>query len=88
MTVRNLFNIFFCGGDCAEDIQTHLREALENIPGNSVPSADTLLRGKKVRTNSWTCSDMDANTVYLNKITYMHVYKIVIYYQTCEITAS
>jgi hypothetical protein len=38
-------DIFLCGGECAEDIQEHLRTTLENISGNEVPSADTLLRG-------------------------------------------
>jgi hypothetical protein len=42
--VRSWFNIFFCGGDVAEDIQEHLRQTLEAIPQNKVPSADTLLR--------------------------------------------
>ncbi|MDR1865299.1 MAG: hypothetical protein LBR08_06980 [Bacteroidales bacterium] len=41
---RAWFNIFFCGGDCAEDIARHLRPTLENIPENKVPSPDTLLR--------------------------------------------
>ena len=40
-------NIFLCGGDCAEDIQVHLRNTLKNIPNSKVPSADTLLRGIK-----------------------------------------
>jgi len=44
---RSIFDIFLCGGDCMEDIQTHLRPTLENIPNNKVPSADTLLRGIK-----------------------------------------
>jgi len=38
--IKNLVNIFYSGGDCAEDIQTHLGEHLKSIPGNSVPSAD------------------------------------------------
>jgi hypothetical protein len=45
--IRNIFHIFFCGGGCMEDITAHLRSALEEIPGNKVPSADTLLRGIK-----------------------------------------
>ena len=44
---RNIFNIFYCGGDCMEDIQVHLRPTLTNIPNNKVSSADTLLRGIK-----------------------------------------
>lgn len=45
--LKNYNNIFLSGGDCAEDIQTHLGEYLKSIPGNAVPSADTLLRGVK-----------------------------------------
>ena len=40
-------NVFFCGGECAEDIQVHLRDTLQQIPGNNVPSADTMLKGLK-----------------------------------------
>jgi hypothetical protein len=40
----NFFNLFPCGGECAEDIRTHLRPAPEQIPGNKVAGADTLLR--------------------------------------------
>ena len=45
--IINQFNIFYSGGDCAEDIQTHLGKHLKSIPGNHVPSADTILRGIK-----------------------------------------
>jgi len=45
--IKNLVNIFYSGGDCAEDIQTHLGEHLKSIPGNSIPSADTILRAIK-----------------------------------------
>jgi hypothetical protein len=44
---RTWFSIFFCGGDVAEDVHTHLRSTLEGIPRNRVPSPDTLLRGIK-----------------------------------------
>lgn len=45
--IRNYANIIFSGGNCAEDIQTHLGDHLKAIPGNNVPSADTMLRGVK-----------------------------------------
>lgn len=45
--IRNYSNVFYCGGDCAEDIQAHLGNHLKSIPDNQVPSADTLLRGVK-----------------------------------------
>ncbi|GHT53396.1 hypothetical protein AGMMS49982_16260 [Bacteroidia bacterium] len=41
---RNFFNLMLSGGECAEDIQQHFRPTLEQIPGNEVASADTLLR--------------------------------------------
>jgi hypothetical protein len=47
--VRTWFNIFFCGGDVAEDIQEHLRQTLEAIPQNKVPSTDTLLLSRYYR---------------------------------------
>ena len=37
-------NVFFCGGECAEDIQVHLRDTLKQISGNAVPGPDTMLR--------------------------------------------
>ncbi len=42
--IKNLSNVFCCGGDCAEDIQTHVGNDLKSIPGNVVSSADTVLR--------------------------------------------
>jgi len=45
--IKNFVNVFYSGGSCAEDIQTHLGKHLKSIPGNSVPSADTILRGIK-----------------------------------------
>jgi hypothetical protein len=44
---RNWTNLFLCGGECAEDIQVHLRPTWAQIPDNKPPSADTLLRGNK-----------------------------------------
>ena len=41
---RTWFEVFFCGGEVAEDVQKHLRCTLENIPDNKVASPDTLLR--------------------------------------------
>src|SRR5665811_936056 len=42
--IKNLSNVFYCGGDCAEDIQAHVGNDLKLIPGNVVSSADTVLR--------------------------------------------
>jgi len=43
--IRNMSNIFLSGGDHIEDINTFLKEHLQMIPGNKVPSPDTILRG-------------------------------------------
>ena len=58
--VRNLSNVFLSGGDVIEDINTHLREHLQSIPDNNVPSADTVLRGIKELATE--------NTIYTSEV--------------------
>lgn len=41
----NLWSIFFCGGDCAEDLQEHLKPHFERVPYLKPSSPDALLRG-------------------------------------------
>ena len=41
---KNLSHVFYCGGSCAEDIQSNVGNDLKLIPGNVVSSADTVLR--------------------------------------------
>jgi len=72
---RNLANVFFSGGDVIEDINTHLGEHLKMIPGNNVPSPDTVLRGIKELSTSNTSFksksgiDYDFNiNIKLNKL--------------------
>ena len=43
--IRNLSNVFLSGGDCIEDISSHLKDHLKVIPNNQAPSPDTILRG-------------------------------------------
>ena len=62
--IQNLMNVFFCGGDCAEDIQSHLGKDLKSIPGNHVPSADTLLRGIKELSTENTSFESVSNNKY------------------------
>jgi len=45
--IRSYLLLVLCGGECAEDINTHLRKELEQVKGFSVCSADTLLRMQK-----------------------------------------
>ena len=59
---RNLTNVFLSGGDAIEDISTHFGEHLKNIPGNNVPSADTVLRSLKELTTENTVYTSDSNS--------------------------
>jgi len=45
--IRSYLLLVLCGGECSEDINTHLRKELEQVKGFSVCSADTLLRMQK-----------------------------------------
>lgn len=61
---RNLSNIFLSGGDVIEDINTHFGEHLKSIPGNNVPSADTVLRALKELTTENTIYTSDSGISY------------------------
>lgn len=39
-----LLSVYFCGGDCIEDIQTNLRPHFKNNPFIKLPSSDTVLK--------------------------------------------
>ena len=61
---RNLTNVFLSGGDAIEDISTHFGEHLKSIPGNNVPSADTVLRSFKELTTENTVYTSDSDLSY------------------------
>jgi len=61
---RNLTNVFLSGGDAIEDINSHFREYLKSIPGNNVPSADTVLRSFKELTTENTIYTSDSGLSY------------------------
>jgi len=61
---RNLTNVFLSGGDAIEDINSHFREHLKSIPGNNVPSADTVLRAFKELTTENTIYTSDSGLSY------------------------
>ena len=46
---RNFFNLFFSGGECAEDLQQHFRPTLEQIPNNKVANVILLRETKSLR---------------------------------------
>ena len=41
---NSLLSVYFCGGDCIEDLQTHLRPHFKANPFVDLPSSDTVLR--------------------------------------------
>lgn len=64
---RAWFDIFFCVGEVAEDIQKYLRPTLENIPFNRVPSADTLHRVlKELATENTTITSVSDKEYQFN----------------------
>lgn len=40
----SILAIYLCGGDCVEDLQTHLKSHFKNNPFVKIPSPDTVLR--------------------------------------------
>ncbi len=66
--ILNLWSIFFCGGDCAEDINEHLKEYLESVPDTKVANADTILGVlKKLKTNNEQVISSTGNAYKINK---------------------
>lgn len=61
---RNLTNVFLSGGNVIEDISTHLGGHLKEIPDNSVPSPDTVLRGFTELTTPNTVYTSDSGISY------------------------
>jgi len=62
--IKNLTNVYLSGGDCVEDIGDHLGEHLKTIPGNNVPSPDTVLRGIKELSTKNTVYTSDRSISY------------------------
>jgi hypothetical protein len=42
--ISSLLSIYMCGGDCIEDLQTHLKDHFINNPFVNIPSPDTVLK--------------------------------------------
>jgi len=45
--ICSILSIYLCGGDCIEDIQTHLKAHFQKNPFINMPSSDTVLRRLK-----------------------------------------
>jgi hypothetical protein len=66
--ILNLWSVFFCGGDCAEDVNEHLKEYLLNIPNSKVADADTILRVlKTLKTDKEKVESSSGNIYEINK---------------------
>lgn len=66
--VLNLWSVFLCGGDCAEDINEHLKEFLESVPNNKVANADTILGVlKSLKTDNEQVVSKNGNNYNINK---------------------
>jgi len=64
----NLWNVFYCGGDCAEDINEHLKEYLQSVPNQNVANADTILRVlKTLKTDKEKVVSSNGNIYEINK---------------------
>jgi hypothetical protein len=72
---RTWFEVFFCGGEVAEDVQEHLRSTLENIPGNCVASPDTLLLTKQLKKGEMYDFDYDNQIIEHEKNDAKRTYK-------------
>lgn len=66
--ILNLWSVFFCGGDCAEDINEHLKDYLKTVPDMKVADADTVLRVlKSLKTDKQKVVSEKGNTYEISK---------------------
>ncbi len=66
--ILNLWSVFFCGGDCAEDLNEHLKEYLQDTPNLNVSDADTVLRVlKSLKTEKEKVESSNGNFYEINK---------------------
>lgn len=64
----NLWSVFFCGGDCAEDLNEHLKDFLKDTPGLDVANADTVLGVlKSLKTEKEQVVSEKGNVYEINK---------------------
>lgn len=62
----SLLSIYFCGGDCIEDLQTHLKSHFTNNPYVKLPSPDTVLRRlSELSENNFTCRTKRGNVEHV-----------------------
>jgi len=87
--IRNLSNVFLSGGSVIEDISTHLGEHLKMIPGNNVPSPDTVLRAiKELSTENTSFTSKSGIDYDFNINTRLNRLNIRVLLQTGQLTAN
>ncbi len=63
-------SVYFCGGDCVEDVTSHLMPHLSLHPTLRTYSSDTILRGfKKLSTANTTCTSETGRSYDFNTAT-------------------
>lgn len=66
--LKNLWSVFFCGGDCAEDLNDHLKSFLSQAPHIKVANADTILGVlKTLKTEKESVISATGNAYEINK---------------------
>ncbi|MBN2663729.1 MAG: IS1380 family transposase [Bacteroidales bacterium] len=66
--ILNLWSVFFCGGDRAEDVNEHLKKYLQDMPNHKVADADTILRVlKTLKTDKEKIESSKGNSYEINK---------------------
>jgi hypothetical protein len=66
--ILNLWSVFFCGGDCAEDLNEHLKEYFQDTPNINISDADTVLRVlKSLKTDKEIVESSKGNFYEINK---------------------
>jgi hypothetical protein len=65
--IYSILSIYLCGGDCIEDLQTHLRPHFQKNPFVNLPSSDTVLKRLKEVSN-------DNNKCFTKRGTVEHTY--------------
>jgi len=66
--ILNIWSIFFCGGNCAEDLNEHLKIYLQSIPNHKVADADTVLKVlKSIKTEKEEIKTNKGTTYEINK---------------------
>jgi len=64
----DLWSVFLCGGDCAEDLNEHLKDYLKSVPQMKVADADTVLRVlKSLKTENETVEGNKGNVYETNR---------------------